>query len=298
MFIPRDCPPPGTSDQAPAAASAPAMTSAPPSATARLATSSTAFVTSLAGIFLLACACCAHAAAVDACKQVILTGDPEYPPFSWHDGKAFHGSAIEIASLALERIHMPYQIRYVGRFPQVLEQAKLGKVHLIAELKNTPERQEYLAYSSVPIFTNPIAVFIRSDHKLAYQTWDDLVGRRGVMTASNKFGGGFDEFLKRRLTVDIAETIAASFANLATGQADYYVNSYYPGIFYLKQEGLEADFKALQPFVTATENFAAWSKASPCADKRSEFDAVLMAMVRSGEVRRMLDSNLEKFRRR
>lgn len=252
----------------------------------------------LAGICALTFAWAAQAAAADGCKRVIITGDPDYPPFSWYDNKVFHGSAIEIAALALERIHAPYEIRHVGRFPQVLEQARQGKVDLIAELKNTPERQEYLAYSVVPIFTNPMAVFIRSDRKLAYQSWDDLIGKRGVMTASNKFGGGFDEFLKRRLTVDIADTIAASFASLAKGQAEYYVNSYYPAIFYLKQEGIEADFKALQPFVTATENFAAWSKASPCADKRAEFDAALMAMMRSGEVRRLLDSNLEKFRRR
>ncbi|MBI1892224.1 MAG: transporter substrate-binding domain-containing protein [Burkholderiales bacterium] len=238
----------------------------------------------------------AHAGDVRECKRVILTGDPDYPPFSWSDNKTLRGSAIEIAALALTRIHVPYEIRYVGTFPNVLEGAKAGKVDLIAELKNTPDRQAYLAYSTVPIFTNPVAVFVRSDQKFPYRVWDDLTTKRGVVTVGNKFGGGFDEYLARNLKVESADTIELSFASLAKGRSDYFVNSYYPAISYLVQARREADFTALQPFVTATENFAAWSKLSPCLFKRAEFDAALAAMVRSGEVRRILDANFEKLR--
>jgi polar amino acid transport system substrate-binding protein len=230
------------------------------------------------------------------CKHVVLSGDPDYPPFSWYDNKTLRGSAIEIMALALDRIHVPYDIRYTGPFPKMLAEAKAGRVDLIAELKNIPERQAYLTYSTVPIFTNPVAVFTRSDKKLTIKGWDDLVGLHGVITVGNKFGGGFDEFLARRLTVESADNIGLSFDYVASRRSDFFVNSYYPAISYLIRERKDADFKVLQPFVTATENFAAWSKASSCNGKRAELDAALVAMVRSGEVRRILDANLERLR--
>lgn len=239
----------------------------------------------------------AHVAHAGECRRVVLSGDSNYPPFSWSDSHGFHGSAIDVASKALTKMGIPHEVRYVGTFPQVLESAKAGKIDLIVELKNTSDRQSYLAYSSVPLFSNPVAVFVRSDEKMEYRAWSDLVGKRGVVTVGNKFGGGFDEFAARKLTVETAEDIKSSFAKLESGQSDYYVNSYYPAVSYLFQVRRQDSFKALQPFITATENFMAWSSASPCAEKRKDMDAVLNAMMQSGEVRKMLEDNFEYLRR-
>lgn len=236
------------------------------------------------------------AANASSCKRAILTGDPDYPPFSWHENNVFRGSAIEIAERALHRIKLPYEIRYVGPFQKVLEAAKEGKVDLIAELKNTPERRAYLAYSEVPIFANPVAIFIRADRKISYETWDDLVGLKGGITVDNKFGGGLDEFVTNRLTVEVNSRIGLNFSKLANGQIDYFINSYYPALSYLVRERKQAEFRLLQPFATTSDNFVAWSKASPCAGKLTEFDAALSAMVRSGEVRRILEDNLDRLR--
>jgi polar amino acid transport system substrate-binding protein len=246
----------------------------------------------------LAAAFPAQGADTPACRRVVLTGDPDYPPFSWHENNVFGGSAIEIAALALKRIHLPYEIRHVGPFPRVLDEARRGTVDLIAELKNTPERRAYLSFSSVPIFINPVAVFTRPEQTLPFKSWDELTGLRGGITADNKFGGGFDEFMTNRLTVETADRIGLNFAKLAAGRIDYFVNSYYPALSWLIRDGREADFKLVQPFVTATDNFVGWSKASPCIGKLREFDTVLAAMVRSGEVRRILDANLDRLRHR
>jgi polar amino acid transport system substrate-binding protein len=235
-------------------------------------------------------------AVVPVCQQVILTGDPDYPPFSWYANDTFRGSAIEIATLALKRIGLPHEIRYVGPFPKVLDAAREGTVDLIAELKNTPERAQYLSFSKVPLFTNPVAVFTRVDQALTFNRWDDLVGLRGGVTLGHKFGGGFDEFIADRLTVEPADRISLNFSKLGNGRIDYFVNSYYPALAYLIRERREAQFKVLQPFATATDNFVGWSKASACINKLREFDAALAAMVRSGEVRRILDANVDQLR--
>jgi polar amino acid transport system substrate-binding protein len=251
----------------------------------------------LTAIFLPAANAIASTANAPACQRVILTGDPDYPPFSWHENSEFKGSAIEIAALALKRIRLPYEIRYVGPFQKVLDSAKAGTVDLIAELKNTPERRAYLSYSEVPIFANPVAIFTRADRKTVYNTWDDLIGLRGGITIDNKFGGGLDEFVASRLTIETGSRISQNFSKLANGQIDYFINSYYPALSYLIRERKEHEFKLLQPFATTSDNFVGWSKASPCLGKLAEFDVALAAMVRSGEVRRILEANLDRMRK-
>src|SRR6185437_956209 len=166
-------------------------------------------------------------AAERACAKVIVSGDPNYPPFSWYDGHVMRGVAIDIAQRAFEHAGIPFEVRYVGPFNRVLQSARNGTVDLVAELKDTPERREYLAYSSVAIFSNPVAVFVRGDSKLAYREWKDLAGLHGGITLGNKFGGGFDEYLAQSLSVESANSIASNFAKLQLGRIDYFVNSYY-----------------------------------------------------------------------
>jgi polar amino acid transport system substrate-binding protein len=230
------------------------------------------------------------------CERVVVTGDPDYPPFSWYENGKFYGSAIEIVTAALKRIGLPYEVRYVGPFLRALNEARAGSVDIIAELKDNADRRAYLAFSKVPIFANPVAVFTRADRKLPFKEWGDLTGLRGGVTLGNKFGGGFDEYLAAQLTVETADRIKQNFDKLAYARIDYFVNSYYPALTYLVRANREAEFTALQPFVTASDNFVGWSRASACVGRLEQFDAALTAMVRSGEVRRIQDENFEKLR--
>ncbi|WP_051710200.1 substrate-binding periplasmic protein [Andreprevotia chitinilytica] len=231
-----------------------------------------------------------------SCKRVVISGDPEYPPLSWFDGKGLHGASLNIVTAALDRIHLPYEIRYQGPFLRVLSAAKSGAVDIVSELKNTPERNAFLAFPKTPIFVNPIAVFIHRDQKLAYKNWRDLIGLHGGITLGNKFGGGFDEFLTSQLMVEPAPKIEMSFAKLALKRIDYFVTGYYPGLSYLIETHQENNFVALQPFVTATDNYPGWSKASPCLNRLPEFDAALAELVRSGKTRQILDESLGLLR--
>ncbi len=235
--------------------------------------------------------------ATAACERVIVSADPEFPPFAWYDGQILRGASVDIAIQVLDRLRLPYEIRYVGPFPRVLQAARDGTIDLITELKNTPERMDYLAFPSTPIFVNPVAVFTRHDSNLVYRNWEDLIGRRGAITLANKFGGGFDEFLERELTIERPPRIELGFAMLAQQRIDYFVTSYYPGLGYMIDSGREAEFVARQPYVTASDNFIGLSRASPCIARLNDIDRVLAELVESGEVQRIVTVNYELQRR-
>ncbi|KAF1047032.1 MAG: hypothetical protein GAK35_00829 [Herbaspirillum frisingense] len=158
-------------------------------------------------VCLLASVVVAAAAQGTECTKVVVSADSDYAPLHWYDGKRLTGASVEIASRALTALNIPFEVRYVGPFHRVLKEAERGDVSMVASLKNTPERQHYLAYTSVPLFANPIAIFVARDRRFAYAGWKDLIGKRGAITLGNQFGGGFDEFMRDNLKIETAQKI-------------------------------------------------------------------------------------------
>lgn len=224
------------------------------------------------------------------CSKVVISADSDYAPLHWYDGKRLTGASIEIATRALSALNIPYEVRYVGPFNRVLKEAETGEVAMVSSLKNTPERQQYLAFASVPLFPNPIAVFVARDQRFAYSEWKDLIGKRGAITLGNQFGGGFDEFLRDHLTIETAQKFYMNFSKLDSGRIDYLITGYYNGVIYLNQSGQADRFVPLRPFVTETDNYIAMSRANPCVKLLPRINAQLEAMQKRGELRAVLQS--------
>lgn len=224
------------------------------------------------------------------CTKVVISADSDYAPLHWYDGKRLTGASIEIATRALSALHIPYEVRYVGPFHRVLKEAESGEVALVSSLKNTPERQQYLAYASVPLFRNPIAVFVARNNRFPFSGWKDLIGKRGAITLGNQFGGGFDEFMRDNLIIETAQKVYMNFSKLDSGRIDYLITGYYSGMIYLNQTGQSENFMPLRPFVSETDNYIAMSKASPCVKYLPRINAQLEAMQKRGELRAVLQS--------
>ncbi|WP_343582868.1 transporter substrate-binding domain-containing protein [Herbaspirillum sp.] len=237
----------------------------------------------------LLAAAMATAAQGEECSKVVVSADSDYAPLHWYDGKHLTGASIEIASRALTALGIPFEVRYVGPFHRVLKDAQSGEVAMIASLKNTPERQQYLAFTSVPLFSNPIAVFVARDRGFSYSGWKDLVGKRGAITMGNQFGEGFDEFLRDNLKVEQAQKAYMNFSKLDAGSIDYLITGYYSGVIYLNQTRQADRFMPLKPYVTESDNFIALSKVNPCVKYLPRINAQLETMKKRGELQAILE---------
>lgn len=223
------------------------------------------------------------------CTKLVVSSDSDYAPLHWYDGKQLTGASIEIARRVLTALDIPFEVRYVGPFHRVLKEAASGDVAMVASLKNTPERQKFLSFTSVPLFSNPISVFVATDRRFAYAGWQDLIGKRGAITQGNQFGGAFDNFLRDHLTIQSAQKVYMNFARLDSGQIDYLITGYYNGMISLNQSGQADRFEALQPYVSETDNFLALSNASPCVKHLARINAQLELMQKRGELRAVLE---------
>src|SRR5262249_6962615 len=142
----------------------------------------------------------------------------------WYDGQTLRGASVDVVLAVLQAIKLPYELRYVGPFVRVLQTARVGDVDIITELKRTPERELYVAYTDTAIFSNPSSVFVRAGQKFRFSNREDLVGLRGGATHGTRFGDGLDEFIESRLTVETGPGIKENFLKLDIGRIDYFVS--------------------------------------------------------------------------
>jgi len=231
----------------------------------------------------------------ESCKKIVISDDSDYGPMHWYDGKKLTGVSIDVVTAALSAMQIPYEVRFMGPLQSVLEAAKRGELDMIASLKETPARREYLAFTKEAVFANPVAVFVARDRTFTYTKWSDLIGKKGGISQANQFGDGFDEFIEKNLVVEVEKKTYMNFTKVDMGRIDYLITGYYSGLAYLKQSGQQDRFVALKPFVSDAQSMVAISKRSPCLKYLPALDKQLAIMRQQGQLNAILERNLAAF---
>jgi len=232
------------------------------------------------------------------CQRVVVSADPEFPPYAWYDGKALRGASVDIVLTVLRAMQLPYDLRYSGPFSRLLRSAQQGQVDIIAELKRTPEREGFLVFSEPSIFSNPASVFVRAGSVIPnFRGRESLRNLRGGVTRGTRFGDGFDEFIQSSLKVEEGPGIHENFLKLKAGRIDYFVSPHYPAMDYLVTSGQEADFAVLKPYVAVAPVYVGWSRRSPCLGRMAEFNARLRRYVAAMDAPRVIEASFADWRR-
>jgi polar amino acid transport system substrate-binding protein len=237
-------------------------------------------------------------AAQAECTRVIISADPSYPPLQWFDGEKLQGASVDIAKRMLDELGLSYEVRYVGPFARLMHIAERGEIDLVATLKRTPEREKFLLFPETPALSNPVAVFALRSHSFNFGGRQDLVGLRGGVTRGNKFGDGFDEFLKQNLSVEEADSPENNFKKLEAGRIDYFVTGYYTGMAFLLKRGDEDKFSVLRPFVADAMNFIAFTRNGNCSEKLVAADAVLARLKKNGVLDDLVKKSFQTWKQR
>ncbi|MBV8502806.1 MAG: transporter substrate-binding domain-containing protein [Paucibacter sp.] len=238
------------------------------------------------------------AASETECHSVVVSADPEFPPFAWYDGQTLRGASVDVVLTVLHSINLPYELRYSGPFLRLLHGAEVGEVDIITELKRTPDREAYLAFTETPIFSNPTSVFVRAgDSFKDYSGRESLRGLKGGVTRGTRFGGGLDDYVLGQLQVEVGPGIRENFSKLAAKRIDYFVSPHYPAMTYLVTSGLEDHFEVLKPFVAEAFAYVGWSRKSRCLERLKAFDAALKRYLVNVNTSRVLNSSFADWRR-
>lgn len=193
----------------------------------------------------------------------------------------------QIIQAIARRLDASLVIRYAP-FKRRLQLMKDGKIDFIPGLLKGPEREAYIHYLPIPYKERSDTVFIvRQGKRSLIQAYEDLNGLRIGTTLGSQYFPEFDN--DSRLNKEAVANVASNIRKLLMGRIDAVVCPESAGIDLIQKMGI-ADRVALADYRFAGEKhvYIGISKNSPLMDRIDSFEAIVLSMIESGEIRNII----------
>lgn len=241
------------------------------------------------------------AQASDACKNLVVTGNPEYPPFLWRDpddDSRLIGANADLMQLLAKEIGVTVEVKYVGPWGRVQEEARLGRVDLLAGAFFTVSRLEYMDYFYPSLKETRSVIWTRSNVDLHYKKWADLGGRQGVTVINNSFGEEFDRYARESLKIASVASLEQALKMLSMGRADYLVYEEDPGLAYVAKLNLSG-LKTLMPAIANENLYLTMAHKSACntPEMRGKIAKAVYKFSKLNLIDKLIENNIQLWRK-
>lgn len=240
-------------------------------------------------------------APVPLCKSLVATGNPEYSPYLWRDPQddtRLMGASADLMQLLAQEIGIPIEVKYVGSWARVQEEARSGRIDLVAGAFLTQARLEYMDYFQPAFWGTRTVIWTHPNKTFTYRTWNDLRGRQGLTVSNNSFGEAFDSFAKRSLSITTVPTLEQALKMLSLARVDYLIYEEDPGQAYAAKLGI-AKLKTATTAISSEGLFLTFPHKSVCntAEMRARIAKALFKLTRDNAMKKLVDANIQLWRK-
>ena len=173
------------------------------------------------------------------------------------------GANVDLIKMISDEINVPIEVRYGGTWARVQEDARQGRIDLVAGAFKTEERRGYLHYFNPPIAQTHSIIWAHKQRPFPYKKWSDLQGLQGVTVLSNSFGQEFDTYAKKSLNITTVASLEQAFTMLKNNRVNYLIYEDRPSHAYAKRIGQD-QMIALDPPISSEPLYFAMAKKSVC----------------------------------
>ena len=242
----------------------------------------------------------AAAAPSEACRHLVVSGNPEYPPFLWRDPSddtKLIGADADLMQLIAKELDITIEVKYVGPWGRVQEEAKLGHIDMIAGAFFTLPRLDYMDYVYPPIIETRTLVWTRKGTKLNYRQRKDLVGLQGVTVIDNSFGEDFDHYAKTSLKINTVPSLEQALKMLELGRVNYLIYEETPGLAYAEKMNID-DLKTSTASISNENLYLTMSHKSACnaGELRGQVSALMYKLTKQDVMKELIQTNIQRWR--
>jgi len=235
------------------------------------------------------------------CKELLASGNPQYPPYLWRDPSdesRLTGAVAEMTQWLGKEIGVPIRLAYVGPWGRVQAETRAGNVDMIAGAFFTLARTEYMDYFHPAFRETRSVVWVGEAGRIDYRRWADLAHRRGVTVINNSFGEEFDRYAKDHLNIAQVASLEQAIQMLQRGRADYLVYEDNPGEAYIARMGV-GGIRQLAPPVASESLYVTLSHRSACntPELRGRLQRALYKLAREKQMDGFVERGLAAWRR-
>lgn len=209
----------------------------------------------------------------------------------FQNGNVIDGAGPALVKRIFNDLGINVAVRHTGTWDEVQAQARTGEVDVLVAAYKTAAREEYMLYSDA-YTTDPVAIYVKAGQAFPFASWNELIGKRGVAMVGDSYGQTFDDFAVANLELTRVTTVAAAYAMVASGQADYLLYALYSGDDYLENSGQAAAFEHLPTFVNEEPFYITISKESPFVQYLDEINDAIARLKADGTI----DALIEQYK--
>ncbi len=240
-------------------------------------------------------------AARELCKNLLATGNPEYPPYLWRDpedeNKLIGANADFMQALARE-LGVSIEVRYMGPWGRVQEEAKLGRLDLLAGAFFTLPRLDYMDYFYPAFRETRTVLWMPSTSSLNFKKWPDLISKQGVTVINNSFGEDFDRYAKESLKINMVPSLEQAIKMLSMYRADYLIYEEDPGLAYVAKMNITG-LKTSAVAVASENLYVTMAHKSACntAEFRGRLSKAIYTLTKQGVMNKFITQNIQLWRK-
>lgn len=173
---------------------------------------------------------------IEAHPVIRLAPDPDFPPFEFFDADGqYSGIAADYIALLEQRLPVSFEIVRLDSWTDALEQARTRKVDMFGAAVDTPQRRDYMAFTT-PHISVP-GVIIATTETSGSMTLERMSGKRVVVVS----GYAWHDLIEKdhpEIELITAPDIASALRMTSFGIADAMVGDQATSTYYIGREGL------------------------------------------------------------
>ena len=241
------------------------------------------------------------AAPAPACRQLVASGNPQYPPYLWRNSETddrLVGANADMLAWLSKELGLAIESRYVGPWGRVQEEMRAGRIDLIAGAFFTLARTEYMDYFYPAFRETRSVVLVRDGSRLDYRRWSDLAPLHGVTVIGNSFGEEFDRYARDHLNMAQVASLDRALQMLQRSRVDYLVYEDAPAAAYQARLNIDG-IKPLQPAVASEPLYLTLSHRSACntPEMRGRLSRAMYTLARQGLMNGWIEKSIQLWKR-
>lgn len=224
-------------------------------------------------------------------QKILASGNMYSAPVMWEKSKNIVGVGPELIKKIFTDLGISYTIKELGDWNDVQELARQGSIDMIVSAYQNNDRKTYLEFSE-SYFPQPVVLIVPVGTRFKFDTWNDLIGKKGVTHIGESFGQEFDTFIEQKLDVKQAK-MKRCFDLLDTGMVDYIIIDFFKGINYMQMLRRMKSVQIVKQPITVEHISIGIAKTSPLIARLPEINAKIKAMKADGSLEKMImDANM------
>ncbi len=252
-------------------------------------------------IALLAATPLTAGAAAAKCDRLIATGGADNPPFLWRDPqnpKRLVGANADLLKRIADSLDLKLELPYTGDASKALEQARSGRVDVLADALLDPEALAYLDFIHPAIVPLQMSAWVRNDPGFLYSSRNELTGRSGTSVTTTRFDGAFERYAKDNLRLRSEPTLDGALKKLLAGQTDYVLHERYSTVALAGRLKLLGEIQRLEPPVSSRGLHFAVAHDSACNGPwlRGQLAIKMTELRAAGVPEQLLVENLDRWK--